>query len=97
MTDKPVPIRRHPDAASRVYAGEAFVVLPHLGKYKILNEVGTRVWDLLDGVRGDSDIAQMIADEYEVSFEDALVDIQEWMKSLRSQGMLADEDAGKVA
>ncbi|MFQ5701650.1 MAG: PqqD family protein [Acidobacteriota bacterium] len=97
MTEKSVPLRKHPDAASRVFDGEAFIVLPHRGQYKILNEVGTRVWDLLDGERTTRDIAQVIAEEYDVTIERALSDIEEMVSDLRSQGMLADEDTGKVA
>jgi len=80
---------KHPDAAARVYDNEAFIVLPHKGQYKILNGVGTRVWDLIDGRRSAGDIARLIADEYETTFETALSDVESFLGDLESHGMLA--------
>ena len=91
------PPRKHPHAASRVYEEEAFIVLPQFHEYKILNKVGTRVWDLIDGTRTEGDIAKIIAAEYEVSVETALEDVTSFLRDLRTNGMLADGEAGKVA
>jgi hypothetical protein len=85
-----VPVR-HPDAAARVYDEEAFIVLPHKGQYKILNGVGTRVWDLIDGERSAGDIARVIADEYDTSFETALSDVESFLNDLENNGMLAEK------
>jgi hypothetical protein len=83
-----VPVK-HPDAAARVYDEEAFVVLPHKGQYKILNGVGTRVWGLIDGSRSVSDIAHIIAEEYETTYETALSDVETFLGDLENNGMLA--------
>lgn len=91
------PPRKHPHAASRVYEGEAFIVLPQYHEYKILNSTGTRIWDLIDGSRSESDIAKVIADEYEVTLETALEDVRSFLSDLKSNGMLANDEAGKVA
>ena len=80
---------KHPDAAARVYDDEAFIVLPHKGQYKILNSVGTRVWALIDGSRSADDIAHVIADEYDTTFEKALSDVETFLGDLESNGMLA--------
>ena len=93
---------KHPHAASRVYEGEAFIVLPQFHEYKILNATGTRIWDLIDGSRSERDIAQIIADEYEVTLATALEDVTSFVRDLKANGMLAggsprDEGAGKVA
>ena len=87
-----VPVK-HPDAAARIYDEEAFIVLPHKGQYKILNGVGTRVWALIDGSRSAGDIATLIADEYETTFESALTDVGDFLKDLESNGMLARRDS----
>ena len=89
--------RKHPDSASRVYDGEAFIVLPQSHQYKILNEVGTRVWELIDGTRTPDDMAQLIANEFEISVEEALKDVGDFINDLRANGMLADSETGKVA
>jgi len=95
MTNQAVP-RKHPDAAARVYDEEAFIVLPHKGQYKILNKVGTRIWELMDGARSTSDIARTISNEYETTYDEALSDVEEFLGDLRTHGMLAGEP-GKVA
>jgi len=87
--------RRHPEAAIREYEGEAFIVLPNRHEYKILNEVGTRIWALIDGERTAEQIARIIASEYEVSREVALSDILEFLQELRAAGLLADAQPGK--
>lgn len=85
------PLHRHPDAAARVYDGEAFIVVPGLGEYNILNGLGTRVWDLIDGTRGVAEIARVIADEYEVSLEQAEKDVQSFVDDLLKHRMVAEE------
>jgi len=90
-----VPPRKHPHAASRVYEGEAFIVLPESGQYKILNAVGSRVWELIDGTRTVDEIAGLIADEYEVTLESARSDVVEFLGDLKENGMLAGDGAGK--
>ena len=82
---------KHPDAAARVYDEEAFIVLPHMGQYKILNGVGTRVWSLIDGQRSAGDIAHLLAEEYETSYEEALSDLETFLGDLKSQGLLAEK------
>ena len=91
------PLRRHPHVASRVYDGEALVVTPQNSKKHILTEVGTRVWDLIDGEHTLEQIAVIIAKEYEVTPEDALGDVRDFVVVLEANGMLADNDTGKVA
>jgi hypothetical protein len=89
--------RKHPESVSRVYDGDAFIILSQSHQYKILNEVGTRVWELIDGTRTVDDMARLIADEYEVSIETALKDVNDFIHDLRANGMLADSETGKVA
>jgi hypothetical protein len=73
-----------------VYEGEAFVILPETSEYKILNGVGSRVWELVDGVRTPEDIAMVISAEYDVAFETALVDVKEFLAELQANNMLAN-------
>src|SRR5262245_30973510 len=91
-----VPLK-HPHAAYRVYDEEAFVVLPQAGSYKLLNKVGTRVWELIDGSRTLADIAVIVADEDDVTYESALADVRSFVSDLEANGMLAGSGTGKVA
>ena len=89
--------KRHSDAASRIYDGEAFIVLPRQSVYKILNSTGTRIWDLIDGNRTIDEMVRIVAEEYEVSEEQARYDIGEFIRDLTANGMLAGDNAGTVA
>ena len=89
MAEAQAPPTKHPHAASRVYEGEAFIVLPQFHEYKILNQVGTRIWDLIDGLKTEGDIARIIAGEYEVTLETAMADVTSFLADLKANGMLA--------
>lgn len=90
-------LRKHPDAASRVYGEDAMIVLPGASSITILNPTGSRVWDLIDGKKTMSEIARIIEREYEVSFEQALDDVREFTSELEAKGMVASDNPGKVA
>ena len=68
---------RNPNVVGRVVDGEAVLVLPEKGTVKVLNEVGARIWSLVDGVRSAREIASLIFSEYNVeqaaAEEDTLV------------------------
>ena len=81
--------RPAPGAAWREADGEAVVVLPDKGQFKVLNEVGARVWALADGTRSVSQIAQAICAEYEVTPDIALRDVRAFIEALVNKGALA--------
>lgn len=81
---------RRPGTAFKVIDGEGVVVLPHTGEYKVLNGVGTRVWELLDGSRDAQAIIERVCDEYEVSPEKAQSDVLEFLRTLEENRMLAE-------
>ncbi len=89
--------RKHPDAASRVYGGDALIVLPGQSSFKILNTTGSRIWDLIDGSKTVEEIAEVIEREYDVTFDQALEDVCEFTSELEAHGMLASDSRGKVA
>jgi len=81
MTSGQYPIP-HPQAAARVIDGEAVVVLAESGEVQVLNEVGSRIWELMDGQRSAADIARAIAAEFDVSPEEASADTAEFLGQL---------------
>ena len=83
------PLTRHPDAASRTYDGEAFIVVPGLGEYNILNPIGTRVWELIDGTRTIADIVTLVCEEYDVPRETAEADVNMFVEDLRKHQMVS--------
>ncbi len=72
----------HPQVAARIVDGSAVIVLSDSGTVTVLNEVGTRVWELIDGARSVGAIAQTIESEYEVSLEQATQDVDELLQQL---------------
>jgi len=56
--------------------------------YYTLDEVGSRVWELIDGRSSARDMASQIAQEYEVAVETAEGDIEALIDELRGAGLL---------
>ncbi len=52
----------------------------------VLNEVGARIWELIDGKRDIEEIITAISSEYETTPEEAEKDIEEFLKGLESVG-----------
>ena len=59
-------LNRNPNAAYRVYDGKATIVLPDLAAVHVLNEVGSLVWERIDGQRTLAEIIDSIRVDYEV-------------------------------
>ena len=80
--------RFHPQVAMSVIGGEAVLVLPQDGQIEVLNEVGARVLQLVDGKRTITDIAAVIVREYEVEVEQATQDVAQLVQGLVGDGAL---------
>ncbi len=72
----------HPQVASRVVDGTAVIVLADSGEVSMLNSVGTRVWELVDGKRSVREIANAIVNEYDVTADVAERDVASFMQLL---------------
>ncbi|HID64386.1 MAG TPA: pyrroloquinoline quinone biosynthesis peptide chaperone PqqD [Anaerolineae bacterium] len=83
----------HPQVAARIIDGEAVIVLPESGQVTVLNEVGSRIWELIDGTRSVGEITEAIVAEYDVTAEQAERDVEEFIQELVDNKMLvlADE------
>ena len=82
-----IPVKS-PSTASQIIDGEAVVIVPSEQMVNILNSVGCRIWDLADGKRNLAEIAQIITQEYDVSYEKALNDTVEFARDLVDQRMM---------
>ncbi|MBS1250134.1 MAG: Coenzyme PQQ synthesis protein D [Chloroflexi bacterium] len=76
------------DIVARIVDDEAVLVLPQQGKVKVLNEVGARIWELLDGQQTVKDIARTIHREYEVPQATAEADTLEFLGDLVEKDMV---------
>jgi hypothetical protein len=75
----PIP---NPAVVGRLLKDEAVLVLPARGQVKVLNEVGARIWSLIDGKRTVREIIATIVAEYAVNTEDALHDMEIYLTQL---------------
>ncbi|MDH3628966.1 MAG: PqqD family protein [Acidobacteriota bacterium] len=90
MTDKAYP-RRHPDTAYREIGEEGgLVVMTQRSEVKVLNPVGVKIYALLDGEHSSAAIAEAIAEEFDVSTDEAAADVEAFVSQLRENGMLAE-------
>ncbi len=90
---------RHPDVAWRSWDGEVVILAPaghHQaagdglsdGAEHDLNEVGSRIWELCDGTRSVREIAQALAEEFEVNLGTAERDAAEFVANLLTTRLL---------
>lgn len=74
------------NARFNVVRGKSFVTRRNVS-YE-LDEVGARIWELCDGTRSLTDIAQALTHEYDVPYEQALDDSRDFIMELREKGLL---------
>ena len=79
LEKKPLKNEKYP---FRIIDGQALIIDPSTNVIKLLNAVGTRIWDLIDGKRTGNEILQNIIDEYEVSSEIAKTDLVKFLQEL---------------
>ena len=68
--------------AATVVDDQAVIVLADAGRINILNPLGTRIWELIDGHTTIASIVKTITAEYDVSLETAEHDTCEFVQVL---------------
>ena len=86
---------------ARNIAGETLIVpirnsIGDLNSIYTLNEVGARVWQLIDGQRSVSQIANAIGTEYDVTMTDAQGDVAQLLDSMAEAGLIRLVEEGKA-
>jgi len=82
-------IWRDERTAWRIIEGEAVIVTPLDSKVHILNEVGTRIWELLEGKEMKvGQIIEMICEEFEVAQKKAEEDVDKFIKEMCEKGIV---------
>ncbi|HVZ35182.1 MAG TPA: PqqD family protein [Polyangiaceae bacterium] len=81
----PRQLRQSVRTASRVIDGKAVVITIDRNQLHVLNAVGTRVWQLLDG-RALGAVIEVIVQEFEVSTERATEDVAAFVEQLVAVG-----------
>ncbi len=74
--------------ASRMIDHEAVIVTPQEGLVRMLNDVGSCVWPLIDGKHTINDISEIITQEFDVSLDQAQRDVVIFFEELQEKGMV---------
>ena len=75
-------------SAWRLIAGEAVILSLDTKVLRGLNEVGSRVWDLIDGERTVDDIVGVIVEEFDVPRGQAAEDVEAFVRQLVDKGLV---------
>ena len=81
-----------PDLIWRLLDDNAVVVSPSVGEVRVLNQVGTVIWQLLVEENSPDEIEQFLVTHYEVSHQRANSDIQLFFDDLTKRGILTWEE-----
>ena len=78
---------------TREIAGETIIVpikdrVGDLDSIYTLNEVGTLIWQLIDGQRNIGEIVQSVRQAYEVEGEEVTKDAVDFLSSLEKAGLI---------
>ncbi len=82
-----IPIKNEKDPY-RVTEGTVLILDPVVNKIKLLNKIGSAIWELIDGKRKGSDILEIILEEYEVQKEVAEADLIKFIKELYDNNLI---------
>ncbi len=83
----------HSRTASRVFSGEAVVITPAENVVRMLNPIGSRIWELADGTRTIDDIASVLTGEFDVDFAHAHQSATTFVEDLAARGLIAFEES----
>lgn len=68
--------------------GEVVILGLESGQYYSLNDVGTRIWDLVQGPKTVFELRDTIVGEYDVEPERCEQDVLEVLKHMASEGLI---------
>jgi hypothetical protein len=68
--------------------GEAVLVDPDRNVVRMLNTVGSRIWELADGTRTVDEIAEALTEEFEVEVSEARQSVVEFVDELADKELL---------
>lgn len=91
---------KNPASSSRTIDGQAVIALSDQAQIHILNDVGTRVWNLIDGQRTFTDIVAQVQKQlsesgYEGLPGDLSADVEDFLEEITSKDMITMGEADK--
>jgi hypothetical protein len=82
-------LKRNPQAAFRVYDGQATIVTSDPGQTMVLNEIGSTIWKQIDGVKTLSQILETVLNDYDISREQAEKDLLDFVASMHDHHLVS--------
>lgn len=82
-------VQRKGDWLAARVGGELVMMSAHAGNYIGLNEVGGRIWELIDTPREIDDICTQLQSEFQVSRETCVAEVRKFLKELEGHGAVA--------
>lgn len=89
MTDAARVVRSEQPLTAMV-GREVVMLAPNQGAYFGLNEVGTRVWELLERPRSIDEVCSVLQDEFEVDAETCRREVLALLDQLREASLVRD-------
>lgn len=80
--------QRDPRVAARTFEGETVIIDPDRNVVCMLNEVGSRIWELADGTRTSEEIAHILTEEFEVDNTHAWYSTTQFLSNLKNRRIL---------
>jgi len=85
LSDKPA---QNLETAARKIDDLFYVMHPDTSELHNFNDVGTRIWELIDGERSVEDIVGVVTEEYEVDEATARTDVLEFVAALQEKDLI---------
>ena len=82
--------RRCSDVRFRTVLDEGVVIKQDTAEVLVLNEVGARVLELLDGTRTVADVEAALADEFDAANAELGTDLASYLDELLSAGLIQE-------
>ena len=82
-------LSKNPQVVGQTVDSEVVLVLLEKNQIKVLNEVGTRIWELVDGERTIAEISRILCDEFNVDEQESLEDAIEFLEELLIKGIVS--------
>ena len=79
------------NVAFRTIQGQAYIVNTKTSMLHELDEVGTCIWENLNGKKTVDELARRVSDEYAVDFQTAKSDLIEYAVSLKELGVVCGD------
>lgn len=84
-------VKRNPALVTSNIDGEAVMMSVENGEYYGLDEIGTRIWDLLENTLSVNELVGKLTEEFEVGKDDCTRDTLEFLNDLFERNLLVVE------